>query len=101
VQLALSQMTPVVLLVTEAATNSAKHVFRQGQGSKFEVELKPVGARMLRLSMRDDGPGMPEREAPASSLGLRIMRGLAAQLGGALHFENDSGAKVWLAFPRD
>ena len=91
----LSQMTPIVLLVTEAATNSAKHVFRLGRGSVFDVVLARVNASTLRLTIRDDGPGLQAETAPATSMGLRIMRGLAQQLGGKLHIETDGGAILW------
>ena len=70
-RVALSQMTPIVLLVTEAATNSAKHVFRQGRGSRFDVSMNDVEPGRLILLIRDDGPGIAQAEAPAaSSLGL-------------------------------
>jgi len=101
-RVSLSQMTPIVLLVTEAATNSAKHAFRQGSGTCFEVSLQSAGADRLVLTIRDDGPGVTDSEAPAtSSLGLRIMRGLATQLGGRLTMENRDGAVVLVEFARE
>ncbi len=97
----LSQMTPIVLLVTEAATNSAKHVFRNGRGSCFEVTLLNKAQERLLLTIRDDGPGMPQAVAPSRGLGLRIMNGLAAQLGGKLVFDEARGAAVSVEFPRN
>ncbi len=97
----LSQMTPIVLLVTEAATNSAKHVFRTGQGSRFHVVLSNVPQERLLLTIRDDGPGMPTAAPASRGLGLRIMNGLAAQLGGKLVFDNADGAAISVEFPRD
>jgi two-component sensor histidine kinase len=101
-RVALSQMTPIVLLVTEAATNSAKHVFRQGRGSRFDVSMNDVEPGRLILLIRDDGPGIAQAEAPAaSSLGLRIMRGLATQLGGCLVIENLEGTVVSVTFAKE
>jgi two-component sensor histidine kinase len=98
-RISLSQMTPIVLLVTEAATNSVKHVFRLGLGSSFDVALREAGPGRLVLSIRDDGPGVTQAEGPApTSLGLRIMRGLATQLGGKLVIENQAGAVVLVEF---
>jgi two-component sensor histidine kinase len=95
-------MTPIVLLVTEAATNSAKHVFRQGRGSRFDVSMNDVEPGRLILLIRDDGPGIAQAEAPAaSSLGLRIMRGLATQLGGCLVIENLEGTVVSVTFAKE
>jgi two-component sensor histidine kinase len=91
--LSTEQMTALVLFVTEAATNAEKHVFRHGTGTVFEVLLEPVGDGRLRLTVHDDGPGLPVRAckppvaeaAPeVQGLGLRIMHGLARQLGGPL-----------------
>lgn len=39
VELSVDQMTAIVFLVNEAATNAAKHVFRKGNGTLFEVGL--------------------------------------------------------------
>ena len=83
--LTLDQMTIIVLLVSEAATNAVKHVFRPEQGSLFEVALVECANGRLQLTVRDDGPGIgpvPVPSAPAQKLGMRIMQALAAQLGG-------------------
>ena len=100
-RLPLSKMTPLVLLVTEAATNSAKHAFRQGAGGTFSVLLLPSGRQTLRLAVSDDGPGMAPNAGSPTSLGLRIMRGLAAQLGGELVVESRRGTCVSVEFPSD
>jgi two-component sensor histidine kinase len=99
-QVPLSQMTPIVLLVTEAATNSAKHVFRSGQGSTFDVALLDVPPARLRLVIKDDGPGVPVPPPPSHGLGLRIMQGLATQLGGRLVFDCSAGTVVSVEFAR-
>jgi two-component sensor histidine kinase len=97
----LSRMTPIVLLVTEAATNSLKHAFRAGLGSRFEVVLSPVERDRVRLTIRDDGPGLGpliNPLEPERGLGLRIMKSLASELGGKLHMEESGGTVVWLEF---
>lgn len=101
VTLPLKQMTNVVLLVTEAATNSLKHVFRQGHGTRFEVVLAPVDVGRIRLTVRDDGPGLSALPAPdenGNGLGMRIMRGLADQLGSRLRWEESAGTIMWCEF---
>lgn len=98
-QLPLNQLTPLVLLITEAATNAAKHVFRRNLGHTFTVRLAPAGDALI-LQIRDDGPGLPSPARPRGGLGLRIMNGLASQLNGTLTMESDSGTVVTLTFPR-
>jgi two-component sensor histidine kinase len=99
VALPLSQVTPVVLLVTEAATNSLKHAFRLGQGRHFAVRLV-ADSQQVHLSIQDDGPGPASHLAHHPGLGMQIMQGLAAQLGGKLSVEACAGTRVSVGFRR-
>ena len=99
--LSLDQMTVVVLLVSEAATNAVKHVFRAEQGTSFEISLIQSTAQRLQLTIRDDGPGLGSRPvpgAPAQKLGMRIMQALAGQLGGALEVLEETGVALRVEF---
>lgn len=102
--LSLDQMTAVVLLVSEAATNALKHVFRPQQGSVFEVSLRESRDGRLALTIRDDGPGLgadPLAAPPARRLGMRIMQALANQLGGSLQLPEGAGATLLVEFGAD
>jgi two-component sensor histidine kinase len=48
----------------------------------------------LRLTVQDDGPGLPEGFDPehSSGLGMRVVTSLVQQLEGTLHAHNGSGA---------
>jgi len=101
--LSVGQMTAIALLVNEAAINAAKHVFRPGKGSLFEVSLAEVERGRVQLTIRDDGPGIPTEAAASPQmqrLGLTVMRGLADQLGGSLEVFDSPGATLKLKFPR-
>jgi two-component system, sensor histidine kinase PdtaS len=101
--LSVGQMTAIALLVNEAAINAAKHVFRPGKGSLFEVSLAEVERGRVQLTIRDDGPGIPTEAAASPQmqrLGLTVMRGLAGQLGGSLEVFDSPGATLKLKFPR-
>ncbi|WP_424360318.1 DUF4118 domain-containing protein [Methylocystis parvus] len=98
--LSLDQITALVLLVNEAATNAAKHVFGKGLGTRFEVRLAKEETGRLLLTIRDDGPGIDvsATEKRVATLGMNIMRGLATQLGGALQMGDAPGATLKVEF---
>jgi two-component system, sensor histidine kinase PdtaS len=96
--LSIGQMTTIVLLVTEAAINAAKHVFRPQRGRTFAVSLRGPGPEKA-LTISDDGPGFAASENETTPrYGLTVMRGLAAQLGGTLEISQGAGATLRVAF---
>jgi two-component sensor histidine kinase len=100
-RLTVSQMSAIVLLVNEAATNAAKHVFRPALGRNFTVKLQNSAAAQLRLVMSDDGPGTPHAAQPGPQppgLGMDIMRGFARQLGGSLQRADGPGTAFSVEF---
>jgi two-component sensor histidine kinase len=100
--LSLDQKSVIAMLVMEIATNSAKHVFQQNLGSRFEVILRALSDNRAILSIKDDGPGATDGGDTALSrhqLGARILQGLADQLHGTLSTEIDQGRKVTVIFP--
>jgi two-component sensor histidine kinase len=97
-RLSVGQMTTITLLVNEAAINAAKHAFAARRGGRFVVSLDSDGPRRL-LTIADDGPGFKvEEDESAPRYGLSVMRGLAAQLGGALEIHDANGAMIRVAF---
>ena len=97
--LSMGQMTSIVLLVNEAAINSAKHVFRLDRGRTFAISLHVDKAKHT-LTIRDDGPGFGPTVAETSNsrYGLAVMRGLANQLGGVFEIVDEPGAVIRVAF---
>jgi two-component sensor histidine kinase len=75
-----TMIQPIGLMTNELVTNAAKH----GSG-KVEVVYRVEGGRR-RLSVCDQGPGVPANFDPANSrgLGMKVANILAKQLGGAL-----------------
>jgi two-component sensor histidine kinase len=89
---------PLGFIVSELVTNAAKH----GKGS-IQVRLQSTSPSRHRLSVSDDGPGLPEGFQPAAStgLGMKIVRALAARIGGELHWsreENGRGTRFEVTF---
>jgi len=94
------QITILSLIVIEAAMNSLKHIFRRRRGHMFAVELRREPNGRLMLTAWDDGPGFDAGSVVANQdgLGLSIMRGLAAELGGTFELETYGGTTVKVEF---
>ncbi|RFO97658.1 hypothetical protein DIC66_07310 [Rhodoferax lacus] len=95
----LDQATPCGLLVNELLSNSFKHGFPAGQGGEVWVSLQPINEDyQWRLQVRDSGVGLPPDFAARrqSGLGLKLVEGLADQIGGRL--EVGPGATFTVVF---
>jgi len=100
-QVATDQAVACGLLVNELVSNCLKHAFPGGRAGTLRVALQPVAdSASLRLSVSDDGVGLPaEFEARGGqSLGLQLAEDLAQQLGGSLNFSAERGCSVELIF---
>jgi two-component system, sensor histidine kinase PdtaS len=86
------------LIVSETVSNAFKHAFaKQGDGH-IVVTLEAVAGGRARLTVRDDGIGMREN-AGDSGMGLRLVKGLAGQLGADYRYERNGGTTFLLEFP--
>lgn len=95
------QATPVSLVMLECVNNALEHAFGSGAGGTIHVSLSRAGARHI-LTVADDGEGLPEGADPeaTTSLGLKIVRAMASQLGGAFSLDRaDPGVVCRLDFP--
>jgi two-component sensor histidine kinase len=69
------------LIATELVINALKHAFPNGRGGAIVVGYQSRGSDW-RLSVSDDGVGMPRGSVPAKAgLGTSIVEALAKQLG--------------------
>ena len=102
VHLDIDVAVPLSLIVNELVTNAFKHSFGNGRGGVLRVVFRECENGGLHLSIGDDGPGLPAgfRVEDSTSLGLKVVRILAAQLAGCLHVERDHGTVFALTFPR-
>jgi len=77
----------VALIVNELITNAVKHAFGDGAGT-VTVTLCRTGPDQAEISVADDGAPLPADALTArAGLGLKLVRGLANQLGGELAVE--------------
>lgn len=94
------QAAPFGMLLNEAVCNAYKHAF-PGRNGTVEVCLTRPQRGRLKLEVSDDGVGMPLDEPERSSLGLKLMKVQADQLGGTFSVANRSigGTAVTVEFP--
>jgi two-component sensor histidine kinase len=97
----LQRLVAVGLIINELVTNSAKHAFTDREGGTISISLEQDSTKHFILTVKDDGRGLRQGLdlINGKSLGLLILNGLAAQLGGELSWiEQSRGTAVRLAF---
>lgn len=91
----LDRAVPLSLLITEAVTNALKHAFPHDRRGTVWIETRQHDSgRTLRIA--DDGIGLPAGQGVRlrGSLGMRLMRALADQVGGELELGSEQGVEV-------
>jgi two-component sensor histidine kinase/HAMP domain-containing protein len=89
------------LILNELLSNALKHAFPDGRGGTIAVTFACADGRAT-LVVADDGVGFPESpsgQAPAPSLGLRIVTALVRQLHGTSFVDGQGGTRFTLTFP--
>jgi two-component sensor histidine kinase len=98
VRLDLTRLTALSLIINEVVTNSLKHAFKDRESGTVTLELKRLENDRYALTIADDGPGFPSAAPGKASLGLKIVRGLAAQLDAQVSTPPGNGAVTRVEF---
>jgi two-component sensor histidine kinase len=79
------------LLVGELVTNAVKYAHPTGVAGVIRIEATAHGSDEVLVGVSDDGVGLPEGLNPleSCSLGFRMIRSLATQLGAKMSFQDD------------
>lgn len=96
------QVLPLTQIVAEVITNAMKYAHPDAGVVKVRVGCQPTPGAGPRITISDDGVGLPEDLpiARAGGLGLRLLRGLAKQLSAKLDFKSMSnGLTFTLTLP--
>ena len=96
----LDAAVPCGLIINELISNSLKYAFPDGRAGEVRVELREQPDHMARLVVSDNGVGLRTDIdwETARSLGLRLVRTLAEQLGAKLEVHSREGTQVQLTF---
>jgi two-component sensor histidine kinase len=92
----------VALMVTELVTNSAKHAYPQGQPGRVVVRLTRGDGKTARITVRDDGSGLPPdfQLGCGGGLGMRLVMALSEQTDAAVRVSSvDVGAEFAIELP--
>ncbi|MCW5977284.1 MAG: GAF domain-containing protein [Bryobacteraceae bacterium] len=100
VSFAIDTAIPCGLIIQELVSNSLKYAFPAGRSGQIAIRLQPGDGPSMTLSVSDDGVGLPPTVdfAGSNSLGLRLVRILAAQMDGAVQCFSGKGTSFRIEF---
>ena len=93
---------PLGMILTEFASNSLKYAF-DGQGGSLAVDIESASEGAWTVRIGDDGKGLPLQAPatkPGSGTGMKLIEGLAAQIGGQAQWSRagQRGTELRLSF---
>jgi two-component sensor histidine kinase len=94
---------PCGLILNELVSNALKYAFPDGREGEIRIELRREPGQPGCLSVSDNGVGLPADVTlwSTKSLGLRLVRILAEELGATVEVKSDSGTEVRLSLPAE
>jgi two-component sensor histidine kinase len=99
-EVGLDVAVPLGLLLNELVTNCLKHAFPDGRRGTVLVRVERVDGDHARLTVSDDGVGLPPALDRTSqrTLGLKLVSALSDQLRASFTLGERDGAVATLAF---
>lgn len=101
VKLSIDTAIPCGLLLNELISNSLKHAFVNGASGEIRISLIPANEHEVRLSVSDNGVGLPEKIEPntGETFGMQLIADLVEQLHGSVTVTRDTGTSIRVLFP--
>jgi two-component sensor histidine kinase len=100
IQLDVTQAVPLGLIINEVITNAFKYAFPGSRPGTVSLSLHRLEEATYRLTIADDGVGLPSNYDPSQSrsLGMTLLHGFSSQLGGELSITGQPGLTICLVF---
>ena len=97
----LDAAVPCGLIINELVSNSLKYAFPDGREGEIRIDLRGQPGGLAKLVVADDGVGLKNEIdwTTTRSLGLRLVRSLAQQLGAKIEVRPHGGTEISLVFP--
>ena len=91
---------PLGLILNELLTNSYKHFSKGSKEKKISINLNMLNRGHYELVYKDNGPGIKKAVDfdTSTSLGLKLIRGLAKQLYGTASYRFENGSVFTILF---
>ncbi|MES1974399.1 MAG: histidine kinase dimerization/phosphoacceptor domain -containing protein [Pseudomonadota bacterium] len=91
IRLATDRAVSLGVIVTELVSNACKYAYPAASG-EVRISLQRDGAQHFRLTVEDDGVGIPPGAAPhGTGLGTRLIRAMAKSLQSAVDYDRGHG----------
>lgn len=103
IKLDISQAIPIGLILNEAITNSIKYAFPRDRIScQITIALEQIDDEQIKLSIQDNGIGLPAdfESIKKGSLGIKLIKGLTADMQGSCEISSSDGALIQIVFIR-
>jgi two-component sensor histidine kinase len=99
-ELDIDRAIPCGLVLHELVSNALRHAYPNKSPGHLLIQMRQIEGQM-ELQVVDDGIGLPEdfNLSQATSLGLQLTRGLAAQLLGRIEVDANNQTCFKLTFP--
>ena len=83
--------TPLALLLSELITNALKYAYSADRKGLLRIRMEPAGTGRAHLTVRDNGVGIGDAYAGSTSMGMRLIKGVVAQMAGTYAFRTENG----------
>lgn len=103
IELDVLRAVPVGLILNEAITNAIKYAFPADKHGCITIELSGDDNGDLKLTVTDDGIGLPpEFDIDlCKSLGINLIKGMCKQISGQLAIQGKKGLMIAIGFPME
>jgi two-component sensor histidine kinase len=95
-----AQARPLVLVVNELVVNALRHAFTGRDAGTIRISLSHDDTH-LRITVTDDGVGLPADYANGHGYGMRLVNMLIRQAGAVLQIDRLAGTRFTIRVPFD
>lgn len=103
VYIGIDRAIPCALIINELVSNAMKYAYPDSERGDIYVVFRKSGTDAYIISVRDNGPGIPENidYSNSESLGLKLVNALTSQLFGEISLDRSKGTNFTITFPAE